>query len=151
MVFARIVGIAAAVAMMAVLAGCATTQSSLRSSADRLERNADALARDARGYDSTDYSRDALQLADEAHDFRRVVNDSRSDRRDVDAAFQELSRKYHDLRDEVDRSTSREAQVDFRPVTEAYLDVERGVGGYPDRDNRRYARDRDPYDRSYDR
>ena len=147
MVFARIFGSAAALAMMAVLAGCATTQSSLRSSADRLERNADALARDARGYDSSEYSRDAVQLADEAHD------DSRADRRDIDAAFQELSRKYHDLRDEIDRSNSREAQVDFRPVTEAYLDVERAVGGYPDRDSRRYARDRDrdPYDRTYDR
>jgi hypothetical protein len=46
----------------------------------------------------------------------------------------------------VDRSDSREAQLDLKPVTEAYLDVEREMGGYRgDRD--RYARDRDHRDR----
>jgi hypothetical protein len=67
--------------------------------------------------------------------------DSRADRRDLDVAFESLSRSYHDLRDDVDRSDSREAQLDLKPVTEAYLDVEREMGGY--RASDRYARDRD--------
>jgi hypothetical protein len=141
MAFARFSGVAAAIAMMAALGACATTHGGLRSSADRLERNADALARDSR-FESSGYSRDARELAAEAHDFRRAVSDSRADRRDLDAAFEQLSHRYHALRDEVDRSDSREAQLDFRPVTEAYLDVERAMGGYPS-DTRRSARDRD--------
>jgi hypothetical protein len=156
MTFLRASAVAAAVSLFALLTGCATTHGNLSSSAERLERNADALARDTRGYDTrgydspsgypAGYTNDARELADEAHDFRRTVADSRADRRDVDSAFQQLSRRYHAVRDEVDRSNSREAERDLRPVTEAYLDVERAMGGYSS-DRRRYAGDRDPYDR----
>jgi uncharacterized coiled-coil DUF342 family protein len=132
-------GIAAAIVSAAVLGGCATT-SSLTSSADRLERNAEVLARNS-GDDSDRFSRDARALADQAQDFHETVSDRRADSEDVREAFEELSRDYHALRDEVDRSNSREAARDLQPVTEAYLDIERGIGGY--RDNDRYARDRD--------
>jgi phage shock protein A len=128
---------------LVLLGGCATT-SSLTSSADRLERNAEALAQNSRG-ESGGYSRDARELADQAHDFRRTVNDRRADSGDVKEAFEALSKDYHALRDEVDRSNSREAALDLKPVTEAYLDIERGIGGYKSSD--RYARDRDPADR----
>src|SRR5690349_20860200 len=141
MAFARFSGVAAAIAMMAALGACATTHGGLRSSADRLERNADALARDSR-FESSGYSHDARELAAETHDFRRTVEDSHADRRDIDAAFAQVSNRYHALRDEVDRSDSRQAQLDFRPVTDAYLDVERAMGGYPS-DTRRSSRDRD--------
>jgi hypothetical protein len=141
MAFARFSGIAAAIAMMAALGACATTHGGLRSSADRLEHNADALARDSR-FESSGYSHDARELAAEAHDFSRTVGDSRADRRDVDSAFAQLSNRYHALRDEVDRTDSRQAQLQFRPVTDAYLDVERAMGGYPS-DSRRSSRDRD--------
>jgi hypothetical protein len=138
--------IAAAMVFSAVvlLGACATTHGSLTSSADRLERNADVLARNARG-DSDNYSRDARELADQAHDFRRTVTDRRADSGDVKEAFEALSHDYHALRDEVDRSNDRQAELDLRPVTEAYLDIERSIGGYQDND--RYARDRDPVDR----
>ena len=147
MAFARFSGVAAAIAIMAALGACATTHGGLRSSADRLERNADALARDS-SFESSGYSRDARELAAETHDFQRTVTDSRADRRDIDAAFAQVSNRYHALRDEVDRSDSRQAQLDFRPVTDAYLDVERAMGGYPS-DTRRSSRDRD--DDSYRR
>ena len=60
------------------------------------------------------------------------------------AAFERVSRSYHLVRDEVDRSDSREAQADLKPVTETYLDVERGMGGYPER---RASAEPLPYDR----
>jgi outer membrane murein-binding lipoprotein Lpp len=145
MVALRNLGAITASLLFILIAGCATMQGSLASSADKLERNADVLARDARmdssgGY-SRDYSSDARQLAEQAHDFRQTVDDRRSDERDVHRAFEELSRDYHALRDEIDRTDSRAAQADFRPVTEAYLDIEREMSKHPD--NRRYARERD--------
>lgn len=121
------------------LAGCATTHGGLATSADRLERDAAELARDTR--DSSAAS-DARQLAGQAHDFRRTVEDRRADDRDIQIAFEELSRDYHALRDEVDRSDSREDEIDLRPVTEAYLDIEREMNA-----STRYARDRDDRDR----
>jgi hypothetical protein len=135
--------------LLLALGGCATTShGNLVRSADRLERNADALARDdraGRDYSGTSYSREAQELAEEAHDFRRALEDAQADRRDLDAAFESLSRAYHALRDDVDRDRSRDAQLDLKPVTEAYLDVEREMGGYPAND--RYARERRSYDR----
>ena len=149
MIAARNFAFAMASSLLVAFVGCATTHGNLTSSADRLERNAQALARDARdepAYGSTTgYSRDAHQLADQAHDFRRTVADNRADSRDVNAAFEQLSRSYHELRDQVDRSDSRQAQADLKPVTEAYLDVEREMGGYAH--SRRYARDGDSRDR----
>ena len=122
--------------LLAVLAGCATTHGNLSTSADRLERSADLLARDAR---DNSYGREAAALADQAEDFRRTVLDRRADDEEVRDAFEVLARDYHALRDEIDRTSDREASADFRPVTEAYLDIEREMGGY---DDRRYAEDR---------
>jgi hypothetical protein len=132
--------------LVGVVGGCATSShGNLARSADRLDHNAELLARDdhrdgREGWNSS-YSREADALAEKAHDFRRAVTDSRGDRRDLDDAFESLSRTYHALRDDVDRADSREAQLDLKPVTEAYLDVEREMGGY--RGGDKYARDRD--------
>jgi hypothetical protein len=141
---ARIVLALAATSICMTFAGCATTHGNLAGSADRLERNADQLARNARGDMS---ARNASELADEAHEFRRTLNDRDADDRDVRNAFEDLSRDYHALRDSVDRSDTRETQLDLRPVTEAYLDVEREMNRSSSVDSRRYARDRDIRDR----
>ncbi|HEY0767821.1 MAG TPA: hypothetical protein VGD47_07670, partial [Steroidobacteraceae bacterium] len=69
---------------------------------------------------------------------RRAVEGRVSADADVRAAFERVSRSYHLVRDEVDRSASRVARADLRPVTESYLDVERAMGGYPDRRDRDY-------------
>ena len=121
------------------LTGCASTQGNLASSAERLERSSAELRADARDDGSSGYYRDAQQFADEARDFRRTIEDRRTERDDLNEAFRELSGRYHALRDEVERSRDRDAELDFKPVTEAYLDVEREMRRVGDRD--RYARD----------
>ncbi len=134
--------LAATVSLMAV-GGCATTGSSLTSSANRLERNAYALQDEARDSDTRSaFRRDARDLAEEAREFRRVVEDRDSSDGDVRDAFSDVSRRYHAMRDEVERSRDRDAEEEFQPVTEAYLDIEREMrsrDGRRDRD--RYARD----------
>jgi chromosome segregation ATPase len=128
------------------LTGCVVTaHENLTSSADRLERSSETLAQNTRDeppapeYRSAGYSRDARALADKAREFRETLEDRRADDRDVRDSFERLSRRYHDLRDEIEHSGSRRAEADLRPVTEAYLDVERGMGGY--REGHRYARE----------
>jgi hypothetical protein len=116
------------------LAGCASTpHGGLNTSADRLDRNAQAFAQDAqdapRGYaGGSGYAEDAKDFADRAHEFRRTV-DSGANRSDVRASFHDLSRSYNALRDDVQRSGSSDASRDLRPVTRAYLDVEDVMGG----------------------
>jgi hypothetical protein len=113
---------------------CVTTNSSLTSSAERLERSAAELSDEARtDSDGGEYSRDAQEFASEARDFRRVLEDRDSDDDDVRDAFRDLSERYHALRDEVDDANSREAESEFKAVTEAYLDIEREMGRDRDR------------------
>jgi hypothetical protein len=134
--------VAATVGLMAV-GGCATTGGSLSSSADRLERSAYALQEEANDSDVRgDFRRDARELAEEARDFNRVVEDRSSSKEDVHDAFEDVSRRYHSMRDEVERDRDHEANAEFRDVTEAYLDVEREMRS---RDGRRdrLASDRD--------
>jgi hypothetical protein len=120
--------------MTVALAGCATTHGGLNSSADRLDRNAQAFAQGAqeapRGYaENTGYTADARDFADRAHEFRRAVEEGGGDNRDTRASFDDLSRSYHALRDDVERSGDRNARRDLQPVTQAYLDVEDNMGG----------------------
>lgn len=137
----------ATVGLMAV-GGCATTGAGLSSSATRLERNAYALQDEARDDDArSGFQRDARELAEEARDFRRTVEDRRASDADVHDAFGSVSRRYHAMRDEVERSRSREAEVEFRPVTEAYLDVEREMRS---RDGKRDRYASDDYYRDKD-
>jgi hypothetical protein len=123
-------------ALVAVsLAGCATTpHGGLDHSANRLDHNATAFAEDSqeapRGYDEdANYTEEARDFADRAHEFRRTVEDPSSDKRDVSASFDELSRSYHTLRDDIQHSDSDAARHDLQPVTAAYLDVEDDMGG----------------------
>jgi hypothetical protein len=133
------IGLAIAAVAVIGIAGCATTHGNLESSAERLERSAEELRADARDDGASSYYRDAQELAEEARDFRRALDERDTDRDDVRDAFRDLSSRYHALRDEVDRTRDRDAEIDFKPVTEAYLDVEREMRRYDDRD--RVARD----------
>lgn len=124
--------IAATVGLMAV-GGCVTTGASLTSSAKSLERSTYALQEEANDSDvRSDFRRDARELAEESREFRRVVEDRNSSKEDVHEAFQDVSRRYHAMRDEVEHDRDHEANAEFRDVTEAYLDVEREM-----RDSRR--------------
>lgn len=127
---------AAAGAALLVLAGCVSTRSNLADSADRLEHNTAALAQDTdrlpAGNDyPTGYTRDTEQLSEDARYFRHIAEDRDSTDTDVKAAFRRVSRSYLAVRDDVEHSDSREARADLKPVTDAYLDLEREVGGYP--------------------
>ena len=127
-------------AAVVLITGCATTGGSLSSSADKLERNAYQLQRESRDDASHGaYSREAAALAEEAREFKVVLNDRRARKGDIDDAFADLSKRYHALRSEMDRTrNSREADMEFKAVTDAYLDIEREMGKQR-RD--RYARD----------
>lgn len=117
--------IAGTVGLMAV-GGCATTGESLSSSASRLERSAYVLHEEADDNDiGGDFQRDAQELAEEAREFRRTVEDRSSSDEDVRDAFEDVSRRYHAMRDEVDSERDSDVNAEFRDVTEAYLDVER--------------------------
>lgn len=127
----------ATVGLMAV-GGCATTGgANLSSSAERLERSAYALQEEARDDGARQgFKSDARELAEEAREFRRTVDDRRASEADVHDAFGDLSRRYHAMRDEMERSNSRDTQADFRSVTDAYLDVERAMRSREDRRDR---------------
>ena len=125
--------------IITVFTGCATTGASLSGSAERLERNAYALQKESRddGLRSS-YAREARDLAEEARQFRRVL-DHRSRDGELQDAFADLSKRYHALRDEMDRTrNSRDANVEFKAVTDAYLDIEREMRR---KGHDRYARD----------
>lgn len=120
-------------------AGCASTGPTMSSSAGRLEDTSFAMERHA---EQSRVRQDARALSEEARQFRRMLIDSRADRRDVSEAFDAVSQSYHSLRDAVERSRDRETDRYFEPVTNAYLDIEREIGR-SDIDRRdRYAGDR---------
>jgi hypothetical protein len=135
---------------LAGLASCATPRGNLASEADQLEHNANALARDARDYpaDRADrdyrptYVSDVHALADDAHDFRRTAEDHRASDADIKASFERVSHSYHAVRDEVARSDNPEVRDDFKAVTNAYLNIERDMGGYPARSASAYPAER---------
>lgn len=114
--------------------GCATMGGNLTSSANRLERSTYALQEEANDDDIRgDFRRDARELAEEAREFRRVVEDRRSSDEDVREAFDDVSRRYHAMRDEVDSDRDSDINAEFRDVTDAYLDVEREMRSRRDR------------------
>jgi len=120
--------------ILLTLGACVTTRNSLSTSAERLEENADTLARTVHEESSDGrvvggYAHDSRILADDAHVFRRASEERDTTNTDLKLAFERLSRSYHVVRDEVDRSDNPAVHEDLRPVTEAYLDIERDMGG----------------------
>jgi hypothetical protein len=141
MSFVRSFASTAAIVAALTLYGCATTGANLSHSAERLERSTAELRSYAqRDSDSSSYTRDAQTLAEESRDFRHVVDDRRSSDADVRDAFDDVSKSYHSMRDEVERTHDRDAERDFQPVTEAYLDVEREMRDYHHHEDRYSAR-----------
>jgi hypothetical protein len=125
------------------LAGCMSNRGNLTNAADNLEYNANTLVRDAhddsaRGDYRPPYERDARALADDAHEFRRAVDDRAGDG-DVRMAFERVSRSYHALRDEVAHSESLQARRDFAPVTDSYRQLEHDLGIYAEDDRQARA------------
>jgi hypothetical protein len=129
--------------VLVALTSCASVHNNMMTSADRLERSADAFASDTRGY-----FRDAPEFADQAHGFLETVD--RAGDREVILAYEQLWRSYQALRHEVERSDNRQAQVDLKPVTRAFRNVVRNMSGYADADSALYARGGFQHDPYYD-
>jgi hypothetical protein len=111
------------------LASCATTQGgvTVQAATDRLERQADAFASDARREASLNhrmsaYAQHAHDFADRAHDFRQAV--ATAGDQEVVFAFHSLWRSYHALSDDV---SSAQDRADFKPAREAFAEVQRDV------------------------
>ena len=119
-----------------VMAGCASTGPTLSNSVERLEETSFAVERYA---DQSRVRQDARELSEEAREFRRLLLSNRADRRDVSEGFDDVSRSYHSLRDEVERARDRETDRYFEPVTTAYLDIEREIDRVVDAPRDRYA------------
>lgn len=137
------VSVALALALVTLAACVATNSDNMKKSAARLERGADAFARNTRGQ-----FRDAPEFADHARDFRETLDHAGD--REVVLAYEQLWRSYQSLRHEVKRSDSQQAQSDLQPVTEAFRDVVRRISGYADADNALYARGGYQHDPYYD-
>jgi hypothetical protein len=129
--------------VLVALAGCATTHSTMMRSADDLERSADAFAGGAGRHFP-----DAREFADQAHHFLETVD--RAGDREVIRVYEHLWDAYAALRHDVERSGSRPAQVDFKPVTRAFIYVVRDIRGYADADSSVYARGGFQHDQYYD-
>jgi hypothetical protein len=147
----RFIAIVTSALILGALAGCATTRIHMMTSTDRLERAAEAfaavtpsgpVASDA----TTGYLWEAREFVDETHDFRETLEDHAGDR-EVTLAFEHMWHSYHALRDDVDRSGSRQVQDALKPVTEAFLHVEHEMTGVAD--TALYARGGYKYDPYY--
>jgi hypothetical protein len=126
-----------------LLAGCVTTHTRTASAADELERSAESFAAHT-CYDlNAACSRGqqipgALAFAERAHEFRQTL-DTAGDQ-DVVSAYKRLWRSYHTLRDDVYRLHDGQLQADLKPLTRAFVDVQRNVKtGYSYADPALYA------------
>lgn len=127
MVFGQRFSLGALGLVIALLGGCATTQTQTGAAAERLERRADAFAgrfcyeRSATCLGNR-YLPAARRFANQAHRFRRTV-DKDGDRQVVQA-FKRLWRRYHALRDEVCRLHGRRLLADLKPTAQAFVEVQ---------------------------
>jgi len=126
-----------------LLAGCTTTRITRAASAERLERSATAFVADTcyepnGGCATTRYLPAAQAFADQAQVFGRTLHGAGD--QEVVLAFKRLWRSYHTLRQDVYRSRDRQAEVDLKPVTRAFIGVQLLVkNGYSYADPTLYA------------
>ena len=132
-----------AIAGLVTLAGCATVHGNMTTSAGNLAACATAFALEA-----GQQLPEAAEFAGEAHDFVGTLD--RAGDRKVILTYQRLWDAYHDLRDEVARSASLQARIDFKPVTRAFAEVALDARGYADADDALYARGGFQHDPYYD-
>ena len=126
-----------------LFAGCETTHTRTARAADKLEQRIDTFAAGA-CYQSSAACSSRQQLAaarwfaGQVQEFRETCENGGD--QEVVFAFQRLWRSYHALRDEVYRLRERQLKVDFKPVTQAFVDVQRDVkNGYSYADPTVYA------------
>jgi hypothetical protein len=117
-----------------LVAGCETTHTRTARAADKLEQRIEAFDAGACYQSSAACSSPqefaaARWFAGQVREFRETCENGGD--QEVVFAFQSLWRRYHALRDEVYRLRDRRLEVDFKPVTQAFVDVQRDVkNGY---------------------
>jgi hypothetical protein len=128
---------------VALGAGCETNHTRTAGAAEKLEQRIDAFAagtcnQSSAGCLSPEQLAAVRWFADQVQEFRETC--AQGGDQDVVFAFQRLWHTYHTLRDEVYRPRDRQLQVDFKPVTQAFVDVQRDVkNGYSYADPSVYA------------
>jgi hypothetical protein len=141
--FIRTVVVAISWLAVVLVAGCETTHTRTATAADKLEQRIDAFAAGACDQPSAACSnRQQLAavrwFADQVQEFRETCENGGD--QEVVFAFQRLWRSYHALRDEVYGLRDRQLQVDFKSVTQAFVDVQLDVkNGYSYADATVYA------------
>jgi hypothetical protein len=126
-----------------LVAGCETTHTRTARAADKLEQRINTFAAGACDQSSAACSSRqqlvaARSFADQVQEFRETIENDGDQA--VVFAFQRLWRSYHALRDEVYRLRDRQLQVDFKPVTQAFVHVQLDVkNGYSYADPTVYA------------
>jgi hypothetical protein len=126
-----------------LVAGCETMHTRTARAADKLEQRIDAFSASACYQSSAACASPqefaaARWFADQVQEFRETCENGGD--QEVVLAFQQLWRSYHALRDEVYRLRDRQLLVDFKPVTQAFVDVQRDVkNGYSYADPTLYA------------
>jgi PHD/YefM family antitoxin component YafN of YafNO toxin-antitoxin module len=126
-----------------LVVGCASVHSRILKSADTLESSASTFV----GQAGRDFPH-AVDFARETHAFLATVDHAGDSA--VLLAYEHVWDEYHALREEVERSNSPAASVDFKPVTQAFSSVARDVHGYSDADASIYARGGFQHDPYYD-
>jgi hypothetical protein len=118
-----------------LLAGCEVTHIRTARAVDRLEHRVDAFAAAGACYQANRVCSSsqpffaARGFADQVQEFRETLDNGGD--QEVVFAFQRLWRSYHALRDEVYRLRDRQVLADFKPVTQAFVDVQLHVkNGY---------------------
>ena len=111
-------------ALVALLAGCTTTHARASRAADGLEHSVEVFTARA-CYEPNPACLAARGLAEQTHEFRQTL-DTAGDA-EVVSAFKRVWRGYQALRGEIDRSGDRQFRPDLKPITQAFIEVQRNV------------------------
>ncbi|HXZ60483.1 MAG TPA: hypothetical protein VEG26_09905 [Steroidobacteraceae bacterium] len=129
----------AAASSLLALAGCASTapgagnaaQRQLASSAQILDDNARVLAARADGETAPGFALDAHELEQHAYDLRVAARSGRASEGELRADFDEVTRSYQALRDDVQRLDTQQAHADLALVNDAYHGVASRMASVP--------------------
>lgn len=125
------------------LVGCATAHSDMMMSANNLRNNASTFL----GNSGNQFPH-ASQFAGQVDSFLETVQSAGD--REVILAYDRLWDLYTVVRIEVARSGSRQAEIEFTPVTQAFSHVAHDMQGYANADPVVYARGGFQHDPYYD-
>ena len=141
--WSALLGLTAVVGLAVTLVGCVTAHSDMIRSVNNLQRNASTFV----GNPGNQFPH-ASQFVGQADSFLETVQSAGD--REVILAYDRLWDMYHVLRAEVARSGSRQAEIEFKPLTQAFSYIVLDMQGYANADAVVYARGGFQHDPYYD-